>query len=554
MGDHNDHAEDGRHCIVVGGGLGGLATAIAAAERGLRVTILEAAEKVGGAAAYSAGVVWSPANHVMLREGVQDSVENAATFVQATADRYPELLDEAAMDRFLTTSPRAIQYFEDLGVVEWKIIPAMPDSHSDAPGWTEYGRYLSAVFDVDLLGEWRAKLRHTPHFPYQTNYWEIHQNTGSTPAALTPTSESGTTVAAHDPPGPKHGQAPNLLGFGTGVVANFLHYASRRRDITIRLEHRVRNLLFEDGLVTGVEADTPSGPRTFRGKVVLATSGFDWDRSLVKRFTGFDPEDVGSMAPPTNRGDGFRLAASAGADLIQFPARSAPYIPGYFSKKEGAFLGREEYTYPHTFIVNARGERFCDDSYYGALAWEALSPEAHHFPIYMIWDEEHHRRYGGVGAEPGGTYEEGIVESAATMRELAVKLGIDGDRLERTAEEFNGPAATAADPRFGRGSDPYVRRFYGDPAHELHPNIAPVATPPFFGMRLRLNMVSISMTGVRTDPDGRVLNLDGRAVPNLYAVGAAAAFTATGTGYQGGFSLGRALTMGLTVAECASKD
>ena len=426
----------------------------------------------------------------------------------------------------------------------------MPDSHSNAPGWCEYGRYLSAVFDTDALGEWQTKLRHTPHFPYKTNYWEIHENTGKTPAALTPTSEADANGATTE----GVSRPENLVGFGTGVVANFLHHALSRDEINILLERRVNALLVEDGRVVGVEVETPSGPETYRGKVVLATSGFDWDPALVKRFTGFHPDDVGTMAPSTNRGDGFRLAASVGADLVQFPARSAPYIPGYFSAKESAFLGREEYTYPHTFIVNARGKRFCDDSYYGDLAWEALAPDAQHFPIYMIWDEEHHRRYGGVGADPGGVYEEGLVECAPTMHELGTKLGIDGVQLERTAEEFNGPAATASDPLFGRGSDPYVQRFYGDPTHELHPNIAPVATPPYFGMRLRLNMVSISMSGIRTDPDGRVVNIDGDPIPGLYAAGAAAAFTATGTGYQGGFSLGRGITMGLTVAESMATE
>ncbi|KXX59477.1 hypothetical protein AZG88_41070 [Rhodococcus sp. LB1] len=544
---------DSENLLVVGAGLGGLATAIAAAERGFRVTILEAADRVGGAAAYSAGVVWSPANHVMLREGVHDSMENAATFIKATAGRYPELLDDSAMYRFLTMSPRAVEYFENLGVVQWKIIPAMPDSHAGAPGWSEYGRYLSAVFDADLLGDWRDKLRYTPHFPYETNYWEIHEKTGKTPAALTPSSDGGKV----EPPTRELSETDrpiNLLGFGTGVVANFLHATSRRNEITIRLEHRVEALIIEDERVAGVVVDTSAGRETFRGKVVLATSGFDSDPALVKRFTGLGEQDYGTMAPRTNRGDGFRLAASAGADLVQFPARSAPYIPGYFSGKANAFLGREEYTYPHTFIVNCRGERFCDDSYYGDLAWQALAPDAQHFPIYMIWDEEHHRRYGGVGADPGGDYEEGLVESATTMKELGTKLGIDGVQLERTAAEFNGPAATAADPRFGRGSDPYVQRFYGDPTHELHPNIAPVATPPYFGMRLRLNMVSISMSGVRTDPDGHVLDISGKPIPHLYAVGAVAAFTATGTSYQGGFSLSRALTMALTVAECASRE
>ena len=58
--------------IVVGAGLAGLATAIGAAVNGRRVTVFEAADNVGGAAAYSGGQVWVGANHVAAREGIDD--------------------------------------------------------------------------------------------------------------------------------------------------------------------------------------------------------------------------------------------------------------------------------------------------------------------------------------------------------------------------------------------------------------------------------------------------------------------------------------------------
>lgn len=50
-----------RRVIVVGGGMAGLVTAIAAAERGAQVTALEAGPAVGGSMAISGGLVWSPA-------------------------------------------------------------------------------------------------------------------------------------------------------------------------------------------------------------------------------------------------------------------------------------------------------------------------------------------------------------------------------------------------------------------------------------------------------------------------------------------------------------
>jgi succinate dehydrogenase/fumarate reductase flavoprotein subunit len=50
-----------RHIIVVGGGMAGLVAAMAAAENGARVTVLEAGASVGGSMAISGGLIWSPA-------------------------------------------------------------------------------------------------------------------------------------------------------------------------------------------------------------------------------------------------------------------------------------------------------------------------------------------------------------------------------------------------------------------------------------------------------------------------------------------------------------
>lgn len=62
--------------IVVGAGLSGLATALGVALNGGRAVVLEAADLVGGAAAYSGGQVWSGANHVAARQGIEDSLDS----------------------------------------------------------------------------------------------------------------------------------------------------------------------------------------------------------------------------------------------------------------------------------------------------------------------------------------------------------------------------------------------------------------------------------------------------------------------------------------------
>jgi 3-oxosteroid 1-dehydrogenase len=128
-------------------------------------------------------------------------------------------------------------------------------------------------------------------------------------------------------------------------------------------------------------------------------------------------------------------------------------------------------------------------------------------------------------------------------------LGIDGTALVRTAARFSADVARGADPEFGRGSNATWQRFQGDPHQHPHPNLGGVERPPFFGMRLTMVSTGIGLTGVAVDADGRVLDKDGRWVEGLWAAGAAAAFTSSGAAYNSGFSLSRAITLGLLVGE-----
>src|SRR5215831_18445163 len=105
--------------IIVGAGLSGLATALGVALRGRRAIVLEAAELVGGAAAYSGGQVWVGGNHVEAREGIDDDLDRTERYVRAIAHDDPECLDEPAMLRWLHTAPEAARYWEQVGAIRW---------------------------------------------------------------------------------------------------------------------------------------------------------------------------------------------------------------------------------------------------------------------------------------------------------------------------------------------------------------------------------------------------------------------------------------------------
>ena len=192
--------------------MSGLACALGASLDGLRVTVLEASSKVGGAASFSGGQVWVGANHVARAAGIEDDLESTEAYVRGIAHERPELLDEAAMRLWLRTAPVALRYWEEVGAIDWVRIPGFPDYHQDVPGAGLDGRYVTgARFDGSRLGAWRERLQVSPHFPVGTTYDEMFD-----------VGRRGSEVAG------TRGGMSDPLTFGTGIVARSSPACSRR--------------------------------------------------------------------------------------------------------------------------------------------------------------------------------------------------------------------------------------------------------------------------------------------------------------------------------------
>ena len=168
--------------------------------------------------------------------------------------------------------------------------------------------------------------------------------------------------------------------------------------------------------------------------------------------------------------------------------------------------------------------------------------------MFLVWDEDHHQRYGLGPSQPGLPYPDDLVTTAPTLEDLAVALGIDAHGFADTVATFNVGAADGHDAEYGRGSNLSVRKFRGDANHPISPNVAPIRRAPFHGLRLRLLNTGIAAAGLRTGVAGRVIRSDGAEIKGLHAVGESAARLSAGLGYNSGYSLSRAMTFGRLAA------
>src|SRR5262249_49338229 len=125
---------------------------------------------------------------------------------------------------------------------------------------------------------------------------------------------------------------------------------------TLVVENSVERLLLEERRVIGgrTAAGDVAAPA-----VILAPGGFEWSEDLCDRF--LSGPVVTRCSPPTNVGDGLRMAMAAGADLANMgEAWWGVYcdVPGVeIDGRSCGTLVTVERALPGTIVVNSRGHR-----------------------------------------------------------------------------------------------------------------------------------------------------------------------------------------------------
>lgn len=511
--------------VVVGSGGAALAAATLAADGGARVLVVEKGPLLGGTTAVSGGVIWIPQNHHMRAAGLADSREEALAYVRRLAmggEPDPALL-EVAID----TAPEMLAYLEANTPVRMMLVPDFPDYYIayDAPGKKAGGRAVEPVpYAVGAeLPEWASRLA----------------------SRTTMASLGGTTTLAEDLGRVPRDEAEiarraanDVRTKGAALIGR-LFKGLLARGVETRLETPARELVVAAGAVVGVRCEAAGKSRLFgaRRGVVLACGGFEWNRELVRAFIG---HDLYPVSPPHNEGDGLLMAMEAGAALHN--------MASYWGT--GAMLDpecvRDGEPVPHfdaargmtgTLIVNQRGVRFVNENVpYNDFprAFGAFDPARLEFPnrapAWMIFDQSVKDSMQILSVEPGKPAP-AWVPHAATIRELAPRIGIAPEVLAATVDRFNEGARRGVDADFGREVG-----FQGG-------KLGPLGAGPYYAISIYPGTLGTN-GGPRIDADARVKSARGGVVPGLYAAGNTAA-NVFGQAYpSGGGTLCNAFTMG----------
>lgn len=212
---------------------------------------------------------------------------------------------------------------------------------------------------------------------------------------------------------------------------------------------------------------------------------------------------------------------------------------------------------PHTMVVNRRGKRFGNQSFYRQFYYETDridgGTQTHpNFPCWVILDSQAKDKYPIGAITPNQAWPEGFGSKADNIGELADQIGVDRANLECTVSNFNTHAEKGEDPEFGRGGHPWSAWMCGDPDQKPNPYLGALVRPPFYAVELqRIGSSAIPANGLLSDQHSRVIGWDDRPIRGLYAAGNSAARTETGAVMQSGISNARGMTHGWLAARHA---
>lgn len=341
-----------------------------------------------------------------------------------------------------------------------------------------------------------------------------------------------------------------------GVRATGLNWRWRSGDVMLRtLNQRLSDLggvldqgvtacdlVREAGRVTGLVVSRNGRQEHFVAPVViLCDGGFQGNRELVGRHISPAPERLLMRNAETGRGDGLRMAEAAGAKLVGLGS-----FYGHIHYRDAMTDGRF-WPYPVMdslcvagLLLDAEGKRFVDESLGGVHVANRMAQLADPLGCHVVFDEAIWQGPGRDWLLPANPYLEragGEPLTAASLDELAPRIGLDPARLKSAVEQWN----VAVD---GSASFEPAR---SNPACRAHP----VRQGPFHAVPLCAG-VTYTMGGILTDAAAQVLDQSELPIPGLLAAGACTGGLEgfSRDGYSGGLS--KSATFGMIAGETAA--
>lgn len=547
IADPDSHAwDEAADLVVVGLGGAGVAAALEAVERGVSVIAVDRYEG-GGSTAANGGVFYAGGGTVIQKEaGEEDTPEEMYKYLKIEAG---DVVSDATLRKFVAESVPTIDWImEHGGKLQgsvWKEKASYPplDKFLYHPDNTLVSSYRK-----------RAKPAARGHRAFVRNGKKAW---GLGAAIYDPLRDSALKqgLMFH-----RYSEARQLAVDSTGRVVGvkilsipknsadarkFSHYIARADKFLAMLPPALPFAAVTIGIgnhylkkAMAIEAHGRE-TRWIRARegVLLSTGGFIMNPKMVAEHA---PDYAKGMPNGTlgDQGAGIYLGKSVGGQTALMGKISA-----------WRFINPPK-AWANAIVVNRKGERFIDETVYGATLGEHIGD--HQGGVaYVVYDAAARKAAFKQAMDPVLVpFQRDVTllnlifnyQKAPTVKALAQKLGFDAATLKATIDTYNRAAR-------GEVDDPFEK----DPT-----DMKPLEQGPFYAMDISvaskfLPLPVISFGGLRIEEEsGLVLNREGKPIPGLYAAGRTAVGIASQT-YVSGLSYADCVYSGRRAARHVAK-
>ena len=286
--------------------------------------------------------------------------------------------------------------------------------------------------------------------------------------------------------------------------------------------------------------ETAGVARTVEARaVVVASGGFQANIDWLREYWGEAADNFIIRGTPFDKGRMLRVLLDNGAQSVGDPRQChAVAIDARAPKFDGGIVTRLDCV-SFGIVVNRDAVRFYDEG-------EDFWPKRYAIWGRLVAQQPDQIAYSIIDAKSIDLFMPSVFPpiEAPSIRELAEKLELDPDSLEKTVENFN--AATRPGTFDAGELDDCVTEGLTPPKSHW---ARPLDSPPFYGYPLRPG-ITFTYLGVAVNERAQVILQDGTPAPNIFAAGEIMSGNILGQGYMAGFGM----TIGTVFGRIAGKE
>ena len=452
--------------VIVGAGGAGMTAAIAAANEGKNVVIVESQAMVGGNSVRSTGgmnAAKTPAqdeNEFAESAGVEKTLETAAS--EWAGNEAITALADTVAGQWAEYQANPVGYFDSVELMELDtligghgtndpaLVEALCSNSADAIAWlSEQGIELTSV---SSFGGASVK--------------RIHR----------PVDSEGKTISV-----------------GSYMIP-LLQAKCEELGVEFIMNTTANEILTDaNGAAVGIAATDKNGAAvTVNAKaVILATGGFGANLDMVVEYK---PDLAGFMTTnaPGAQGQGIDMAVAIGAGTVDMDQiQIHPTV-----EANTAALITEGLRGDGAILVNAEGNRFTDEVGTRDVVSAAEIAQTGSYS-WLVIDQA----MADASSVIQGYIKNGYTVTGETYEELAEAMGVDAAAFAATMDKWNAAVAAGVDEEFGRTSF-----------------ANPLDTAPYYAIKVTAG-IHHTMGGLTITPQTQVLAGDGTVIDGLYAAG-----------------------------------